>query len=221
MELKTIITISFITLFVLVIISSLLATKFPSHKSVKYFFGFSFSFFIGQLFITLRNIIPDFLSIIVGSNLQILGYIFLYLATKGLVGIDSTWRHRYFIPFLTVVIGFLLFTYVTYNTQIRIVIFCLFCALYSVIIGWILWKHTPSKFLILNKFTAILFFILAIGFIFGTIEISIAKIPANFLRTNETIIIVLYSYWIITMLWLALIFTIQITKGKFELSQKV
>ncbi len=208
---KTIIVISFIALFVLTITSYILMKNFPSHKSVKYFFVFALSFFVGQVLVSLRNIIPDFLSIVVGSNLQMLGYIFLYLATRGLMGIDSKWYHRYFIPLVVVIIGFIFFTYVIYDTQIRIVIFSLFCALYSVIIGWVFWRYTSSRFLILNKITAILFFILAMGLGLSAIKIFISQIPANYLRINETIIVMLYIYWIIITIWLAVVFTLQIS----------
>jgi hypothetical protein len=188
--------------------------NFPSHKSVKYFFLFALSFFIGQVLVSMRNLVPDFLSIIVGSNLQMLGYIFLYLAARGLLGIDSKWYNRYFIPLVVVIIGFLFFTYVIYDTQIRIVIPCLFWALYSVIIGWLFLKSTSSKFLILNKSTAVLFFILAIGLSISAIKIFISQIPANFLRINEAIIIMLYIYWIIMTIWLAVVFTLQITHSE-------
>jgi hypothetical protein len=185
--------------------------NFPSHKSVKYLFVFSLSFFVGQILVSMRNTVPDFLSIIVGSNLQISGYLFLYLAVRGLMGIDSKWYHRYFIPIIVVLMGFLFFTYVIYDTQIRIIIFCLFCALYSIIIAWVFWDYSSSRFTILNKSTAGLFFILAIGLIVSAIKISIAQIPANFLRTNETILALLYIYWIIITMWLAVVFTLQIS----------
>ena len=208
---KTIIVISFIALFVLTVTSYILMKHFPAHKSVKYFFVFSLFFFVGQVLVSMRNIVPDFLSIIVGSNLQISGYLFLYLAVRGLMGIDSKWYHRYFIPIIVVLMGFLFFTYVIYDTQVRIIIFCLFCVLYSIIIAWVFWDYSSSRFIILNKFTAGLFFIFAIGLIVSAIKIYIIQIPANFLRTNETMIVSLYIYWIAVTMWLAVVFTLQIS----------
>jgi hypothetical protein len=54
----------------LTITSYILMRYFPTNKSVKYLFVFALSFFVGQVLISLRNTVPDFLSIIVGSNLQ-------------------------------------------------------------------------------------------------------------------------------------------------------
>jgi hypothetical protein len=184
---------------------------FPTHKSVKYFFVFSLFFFVRQILTGLRNIIPDFLSIIIGNNLLISGHIFLYLATRGLFGIDSQWYNRYFIPIVVVLLGFIFFTYFIYDIQMRIVIFSLFCALYSIIIGWLFWEYTSSRFMILNRLTALVILASAVIFIIRAIKASIIQLPANYLTTTETTIVLPYIYMIIITVWLAVVFTLHIS----------
>jgi hypothetical protein len=184
---------------------------FPTHKGVKYFFVFSLFFFVSQILTGLRNIIPDFLSIIVGNNLLISGHIFLYMAVKGLFGLDSAWYNRYLIPIVVVLIGFIFFTYFIYDIQMRIVIFSLFCALYSLIIGWLFWKYTSLQFIILNRLTALLIFSSAIMFIIRAIKASIIQLPANYLSSTDTTIILPYVYMIVITIWLSVVFTLHIS----------
>ncbi|MEW6552012.1 MAG: hypothetical protein AB1389_07790 [Campylobacterota bacterium] len=211
MDIKTIIIVSFVTLFMLTISSYTLMKNFPANNSVKNLFVFSLFFFVGQILTGLRNIIPDFLSIIVGNNLLISAHIFLYMAARGLLGLDSKWHHRYFIPIIVVIIGFIFFTYFIYDIQMRIVIFSLFCALYAIIIGWVFWKYSSSQFIKLNRFTAIVFFISVIIFTVRAFKASITQIPANYLSTTDVIIVLPYLYMIVMTTLLVLVFTLQIS----------
>ena len=195
----------------LVISSYTLMKNFPTHKSVKNLFVFSLFFFVGQILTGLRNIIPDFLSIIIGNNLLISAHIFLYMSVRGLLGLDSRWHHRYFIPIIVVIIGFIFFTNFIYDIQMRIVIFSLFCALYAIIIGWAFWTHSPLEFITLNKFTAIFFFISVIIFTVRAFKASITQIPANYLSTTDVIIVLPYLYMIVMTMLLVLVFTLQIS----------
>lgn len=209
MDIKTLIIVSFVTLSMLTITSYVLMRHFPTDKSLKYFFAFSFLFFIGQIFTGLRNIIPDFFSIIIGNNLLISGHILLYIAVRGLLSMEVRWYNRYFIPIGVVLMGFIFFTYFIYDIQMRIVIFSLFCALYGAIIGWLFWEHASSEFKILNRFTAILFFLSTVMFIVRAVKSTVMQLPANYLNNTEITIVLPYIYLIIITIWLSLVFTLQ------------
>jgi len=202
--------VSFITLFFTTIINLILIYYFPKNKNLKYLLVFNLGFLLGQLLLILRNTIPDFFSIVVGNSFLVAGHICVYVASRGLLKLENRWRNRYFIPIGVVAIGLCVFTYVYYHTEMRIVIFSLFCTIYGVILAWIFLKYASGKLLLLHYLTSFFFLISAVMFFIRAITASIIDFPVSYLSINDLMIVMPYVYLVFISFWLCLLFALQI-----------
>ncbi|MFA6740471.1 MAG: hypothetical protein WCR78_03170 [Arcobacteraceae bacterium] len=212
LDIKILIISSFFSLIILIIISLFLWYKLPQEKYPKYFALFSIIFLIGQMLTSSRNVIPDWLSIVIGNTLLCLGYMFLYVGIGNLLNLNAKWHNRYFLPIGVLLLGFILFTYVHYNVAMRIVIFSIFCVIYGSIVGWLFWKNARKGFKTLDNISAFLFFIGVIMFSIRTIKASTIKIPANYLSTTDLMITLVYVYLFFITIWLSFILIINAIK---------
>jgi hypothetical protein len=159
-----IILITLLFLLAFAVSTLFLYLKFPKNRGVK-FFGVYFLFFLlGLILTSLRNKIPDFISLQIGISVFAVGYMFLYMGLKNIVGQDSHWYHRYFIPIGVLFIGIFLFTYVQYDLHMRIIIFSFYITIYTLVTAWIFYKASAFKFKIINRIASIIY--VAIAFVF-------------------------------------------------------
>lgn len=205
LDIKILIIITFFSLVILVMISSILWYKSPQKKYLKYFALFSIFFLIGQVLTSSRNIIPDLLSIVIGNTLLVLGYIFLYIGIRDLLNLDAKWHNRYFIPIGVILLGFILFTFVYYNVAMRIVIFSVFCVIYGSIVTLMFLKKARKEFKVFDYISACLFFIGVVLFTVRIIKASTIDLPANYLSTTDLMITLVYVYLFFMTLWLSVI----------------
>lgn len=212
LDMKMLIISSFFSLLLLLILSSVFWYKYPKEKYLKYFTLFASFLLIGQILTSSRNFIPDIFSIIIGNNLLVIGYIFLYIGIRDLLNLEANWHNRYLIPILVVLLGFLLFTYVYYNVAMRIVIFSIFCTIYGFVLGWMFWKNSTKEFKIINNISAIFFFIGVILFSIRTFKASTIQLPANYLSTTDLMITLVYVYLFFMVIWLNVVLIIYTTK---------
>ncbi|MBU3014050.1 hypothetical protein KO488_04725 [Poseidonibacter lekithochrous] len=91
----------------------------------------------------------------------------------------------------------------------RIVIFSIFCVIYSSVITLIFWKNRRSNFEIFDKLSAILFFIGIILFMIRTIKASIIELPANYLSTTDLWFILVYVYLFFMSIWFSILLIVQ------------
>ena len=201
MDIKTLYMISTIILSFASIILILNYRKNPQNDGVKYLTYFIILHLIGFILFLLRNQIPDFISIVLANTLFAVGTISLFLAIKALVKIEPILHKRYLLPVFTYFIGFVLFTYVTYDTKTRMLIYYIFCTMYLLPSSWLLWINKSSKYKLFDKLTSILFFTISFILIWMITQVSFITLH-SYIFTNSNIfmmigvlIIYMFSLW--------------------------
>lgn len=205
LDMKILIISTFFSLLILVIISSFFWYKFPLKKYPKYFTLFSVLFLFGQVLTSSRNFIPDIFSIVTGNTLLVAGYVFLYVGIRDLLNLEAPWHNRYLMPIGVVLFGFILFTFIYYSVDMRIVIISIFFAMYSFVISLMFWKNSTKKFKFIDDISAILFFMGVILFSIRIFRASTVYLPANYLSTTDLMITLVYVYLFFMTIWLSVI----------------
>ncbi len=178
------------------------ATKFITYFVVLYCLGFT-------LFI-LRNQIPDFLSMVIANTFFALGSLCLYVATRAIVGLDSKWQIRYWIPVLIIFVGFNIFTFIDFNPNMRALMYSVFALLYSLLEMWLFGFYTSSKFYTFDKISSIVFFVGAIIFLLRAIESRIIHIDAYYFNNVNLIISLPNIYMLVLNIWILTLVTYRI-----------
>lgn len=159
LDIKTIFIANTALLLILSIYMALIYKKNIHNRTIKFITYFVVFYFIGLLLFILRNKVPDFLSIVIANTLFIAGSHSLYLATRDIVGLESKWHNRYWIPIVVVFIGFNIFIYVDFNSNIRMLIYAFYAIIYSFLSMSLFWVYTSAKFKIFDKISVIVFLI--------------------------------------------------------------
>lgn len=170
----------------------------------RYLFYFSLFGGISLSLLILRNIIPDFFSIVIANTFAAAGTIYIYLAARAIVGIEHKWHHRYWIPISILFAGMLIFTHITFSTETRFLIYFSFMALYNGLIAWLFYTYKSSKFKLFDLSSSIVF---TIGtFIFFSVMLySSFKETAQYLFNNVNFIIIFAPlYMLILSIWVVI-----------------
>lgn len=201
MDIKILFTTNAIILLITLTILISHYKKNTQNKSIKFLTYFIALHFIGFMFFVLRNQIPDFFSIIVANMLFAVGTLFFYMSIRAIIKIEPIWYNRNYIPLLVFLIGFVIFTYISYDTKTRILIYYLFCAIFVFASGWLLWTKNALEFKFFDKTTAIMFFIISFVLIGIFLQATILKIETyyfsnkNIFMILSIVIIDLLSLW--------------------------
>lgn len=206
LSLKTLMIIAIGTFFLMSVYGFWLRKKYPAAGGPSFFVFFSLSFLSAMLFLGLRNLIPDFISIVIGNTAIALGYLFIYLALRAAVGLEAEWKKRYYVPVAVIFTGFLIFTYLVYDINMRIFISSLFFTLYNTLFAWMLWKHPGEADGFLQRVTAALFAVGALLFAARSFAANTIYLPANYLSSQELYILLPYYYLVVMCSSLALFF---------------
>ncbi len=206
---NTLITGSFIALFILVIVGLIFFNKFPQEKYFKYFAFFSLFFLTGEILRTFIVIISDLFSIVIANTLMVSGIIFLYIGVRAMLNLESQWRTRYYIPIAMVFFGFILFTYVHYNATMRILIFSAFSIIYASSISWIFLKNATKEFKVFDYISSLLFLVGVIIFFVRTLKASMMEINLIYPNSTDLLNTFIYAYLLFMSYWLSIILIIQ------------
>ena len=172
--------------------------KQPQNSALKFLTIFMGFHFFGFVLFILRNQIPDFLSIVIANTLFAAGVISLYITVRAFTKIEPAWHNRYFIPLITYFIGFVIFTYVNYDTKTRILIYYLFCTIFMIPSAWFLWKNNVAKYKVFDKATAILFFIISLILIWIIVQVSFIQLQTYYFSNSN--IFMMLSFFIMNIL---------------------
>jgi len=194
LDFKTLLFLAFVFLFFATIYGFWLEKKHPQAQGIRFFTLFAFSFLVGKSLHAMRNLIPDFFSIVFANTLIALGTLWLYVALRALFGLDARWHKRYFVPVILVFTGFVIFTYLFYDTNMRILILSLFFAFYLGLFAWMSWRYGAKPFARLHRFTSLFFALGAVLFIARSFAANTLYLPANYLSTKELYILLPYYY---------------------------
>lgn len=220
---NTLMTGSFIALFILIIVGSIFFNKFPQEKYFKYFALFSLFFLTGEILRTFRVVIPDLFSIVIANTLMVSGIIFSYIGVRAMLNLESQWHIRYYIPIAVVLFGFILFTYIHYNVTMRILIFSVFSIIYASSISWIFFKNATNEFKVFDYFSSLLFLVGIIIFLLRTIKASMIEINIIYPKSTDLLNTFIYSYLVFMSFWLSFILIIrakQLSNNKNRINLK-
>jgi len=194
------------TLVLFTLMNILLKIRYKTEKSINYFLYFALCYFVGLILTSLRNTISDFLSLVLGVTILALGYIFLYIGIRGLLGLSFGWLNRYLIPVFIVFCGFYLFTHIYYDLHMRIVIFSLFALSYSITLSYFFGQNSLKKLKILNITASICFILIASVFLLRAFNAVTMNYAIEFAYSTQFMVLSPYIALFSTLL--TLIFTI-------------
>ena len=206
---KILMTGSFISLMVLIIVGFTLFYKFPQKKYFKYFALFPTFFLAGEFLRTLRIVIPDFFSVVIANTLMVSGIMFLYIGVRAILNLESQWHNRYFIPIGVVLLGLILFTYLHYDVAMRILVFSAFTIIYVSTISWKFFKYATKEYKIIDYISGTLFVIGIIIFLIRGAKASMIEINVNYPKSTEILNILIYTYLLFITAWLNMILIIR------------
>jgi len=203
LSIKAIFILNIIILFILSFYILFLLKKTPQKRVLKLLLTFTLSYAIGYIIFILRNQIPDLISIIIANTLFITGSIGLYMMTKEILNLDSKWKIRYIIPIFVIFISFSIFTYIDFNTNMRMIIFNLFIAIYTMRGAFLLKKHALDSYKLFDKVSSILFLLGSIIFILITLLIIEVPINSYYLSNRNIFIYLPNIYMLVLNIWIA------------------
>ena len=210
MNIKIIFTINTLVLFFMSIYMIYTYRKKPYNQTIKFLTYFIVLHSIGFVLFILRNQIPDFLSIIFANTLFAIGTLFLYFAIKSLLQLNIEWHGRYLIPLITYFIGFIIFTYISYNTTTRIVIYYSYCVLFLSPSAWFFWFNSSSKFKIFDRFTALFFFTIVMLFSWIIIKASFMNLHTYYFSNSNIFMMLSNIVMMLLVIWTILCVKIRI-----------
>lgn len=214
MDVKLLFTVN---ILILAVVSSILIFKHirnPKNLTIKFLTYTILLHSFGFVLFILRNQIPDFLSIIVANMLFAIGTLFLYMAVRTLVDKKLIWQNKYVIPLLMFFLGYMIFTYIAYDTKTRILIYYTYCAIFVFPSGWLLWTTQTPGFKFFDKVSAILFFIISFIFIGIVMQATTIRIETYYFGNKNIFMIVSIIIMDIISLWTLLALKYRITKER-------
>ena len=180
------------TVAIIFFINSLVATLFMAalwQQSRKQFHGISLwltSFALltaAFVLISLRNVIPDIVSILIANTCLVVAAFILYLGLERFVACPSSQRHNYII--LAIFVG--LFTYFTFfqpDVAIRIVLLNLALMLMFLQSSWLMLRRVGTQLKSLSRATGILCLLFALAGCYRLILVLFIPAPGDFLDMN-------------------------------------
>lgn len=147
------------------------------------------SYLLGLSLILLRNMIPDFFSIVVANTFFIIGAICVYITSRAVLGLESKWHMRYWIPVAIIFIGFSIYTYLDFNMNARLILHFSFCVLYYALASWLFWIYARSESHRFDRLSAVMFFIFFLFSLFIVFKGTTSKLELNLLSNNDGLLL--------------------------------
>lgn len=201
MGIKIVFIINIIILFLLSTYILLKYKKKLHNPQIRYLLLFVVCYLIGLILFVLRNNIPDFLSIVIGTTLFATGSVNLYIATRAVLGLDYHWKSRYYIPIFLVALGHTIFTYIYFSTAIKMSIYYSFAILYSTLSMWLFWRYASQRFHFFDKFSSVVFLIGVIIFFIILLRVLSINAESYFFSNTDFFIFLPNSYMLLLNVW--------------------
>jgi hypothetical protein len=176
--------------------------KNPTTIAVKYLFYFAILYAISISLLLLRNIIPNFFSIVIANTLAAASIIYIYLAVKAIVGIEHRWENRYFIPIAVMFICSFIFTHIFFSTDMRFLIYFPLIGLFLGLCAYTFYNYRSSEYKLFDSISLGIFVIGAFVF-FSLILYTILKDISSYLLnyTNSNIVTSASIYVLLLAIW--------------------
>jgi len=170
-------------------------------KEQQLIFYFVLCYFLGLIFIVLRNKIPDFFSIVLSNTIFAVGSVSLYLGSKAILKLDSKWYIQHIIPIIIVFVGHFTFTYVYYNTQFRIFSYSLFASAFSFLSAHLFWKYKSKKYFLFDTISVFVFLTGALSFLLVALKVNLIDVSTYFFNNSKWIFLLPNLYLFLIVIW--------------------
>lgn len=182
----------------------------PKNRAIQFITYFTVFFFFAFVLFVLRNQISDFLSIVVANTLFAIAILFLYIAIKVSLNLDSKWHLRYWIPIIIFFVGFFIFTHLSFNFSSRLYIYCIFLIIYCIHFAWLFRLHKSEKFKLFDTLSSI-FFLLGVVVFLLVIVFSNIESFSNYYFANINFALYLPNiFYFILNLWAVMLIKYRI-----------
>lgn len=211
LDMQTLIVVSFISLFALVATTGLL-WRFVSDEYGLRYFTFGSSAMLGGLFLlSLRGIVPDFFSIVLGNTLLISGLGYVFIGIRILMGTDSGPKWWRWLPAAVMFAGAVYFTYLQPDLSIRIVLFSMLCVFYMFGSAWAMWRYSDTKLIWFDRLSSLFFVAGGVINIVRATQAPTLELAPNFLLNTHWIIVLPYLHIIAFCIWLGMFLAVKMS----------
>lgn len=216
LDMQTLIIVSFISLFALVIATVLLWRLVSDVRGLRYFVLGSSVMMGGLFLLSLRGVVPDLFSIVVGGPLLLLGLGYIFVGVRALMGMDegpAWWRWA---PVAVMFAGAAYFTYVRPDLSLRISLFSSLSVFYLLGAAWAIWRNADTRFLFLDRMTALFFAAGGAMHLVRAVQAPTIGLSPDFLRNTHWIILLPYLYIIAFCIWLGTFLALKVSLKLLE-----
>jgi hypothetical protein len=204
LSLKILYTITSVVLILFSIYSFAIYKKNKIDLALRYLTYFCTLYAVGLILFVLRNQISDFLSIPIANSLFAIGSICLYIAIRALINLEAKWQQSYWIPVLMIFIGFCLFTYISFDANIRMFIFYFFLLCISIIDTRLFILYSSSMSKTFNRFSIFVFLLCAVIFLSLCIYLLFHHVSSYFFSNIDIILYIPCFYMLLLNIWVYL-----------------
>lgn len=143
-----------------------LSYKQSSFQGIKSYASGLIAIGLGFLFLSLRDIVPSFVSIIVANTLIVLGYIFLSLGLEKFKGLSGKLSSMSMLLLVAMIVAFIYYTYYTPSISKRLIWVNSVMAFQSFVCAFCIFRGKQKDLLIAQWMTAVPFIFAGTFFIF-------------------------------------------------------
>ena len=169
---------------------------------------------LSTLFVGLRGVLPDLLSVVVANTLLAVAFIFMYKGSRGMVRLPPVgpviWLFAVF-AFL----GLAWFTVVQPHLFARILIVSLVLVPLQLMNGITFLRYDlasgPSPLRIANRITVLVYFSGVVLFVVRLIPASQASSAASYLSSTSALLVAPYFWSILFNVWMAIMITLTVS----------
>jgi len=166
---------------------------------------------IGTLLIAIRGVIPDFVSIVIANPVVVLGYGYLYIGTRQLVGMNSG-RPWHWIAAATTLPLFYFYLYFMPNVGTRIIISNLSVVPFLLACAWLFWRTDSPYSRAIDKLTSIVLFVGALLTLIRAAMVPVANVSTDYFKTTSSLILNLAPFYrLLLFVWLAIMVTMKVS----------
>lgn len=210
LDLRTLALITMMSAIVFAFAAAMVWRLVPQEESLRDWTTGSILMAVSTLLLGLRDIVPDFLSIIVANSALVSSLGILHVGTRNLFGRGSgpPWH---WLAGGAMFFACIIFTYVAPNLPMRLIALSLLISPFFVASGWIFWRCQESQLKIVDRLTAVIFSAGALLFIARAVVAFGAAVSVDYTSTSSGLLVAPYFYSILFNVWMATMVTLTVS----------
>ena len=136
----------------------------------------------------------------------------LYIAIRSLFYENTKWYNRYWLPVLVVFIGFCIFIYLHYDSNIRVLIYVFFALFYSLLNMKLFLFSSSLKFKVFDTLSFIFFLLTSILYVSIAIRINFRHVETYYFSNVDIFISLINYHMFILNFWIIALIHYRIKK---------